>query len=171
MFNVDDTVMYGNAGVCKIIDIRSEDLSGEDVLYYILRPESDKKSIIYCPVNKQNNKIRKLLSSDEIYKLIDAMPEVETSWIENDQARKEHFNEIIIRGDHSELIKLIKTLYYNQQEKLKSGKKFHVTDERIMKRAESILYGEFAYVLNIEPNDVVSFISDKLGTPGVAEEH
>ena len=48
-----------------------------------------------------------------------------------------------------ELIKLIRALYFNREEKHRSGKKFYLSDERIMKEAETILHEEFAHVLNI----------------------
>ena len=45
------------------------------------------------------------------------MPDAQTKWIENEQLRKEKYGEIIRRGDHKELVQLIKTLYYKKQEK------------------------------------------------------
>ena len=165
MFQVDDEVVYGNTGVCRIIDMQQRKLDGKDVLYYVLKPLDDKTEIIYCPVNNNKVNIRKLMTTEEIYELIHTMPETETEWIENDQKRKEKFNEILKDGDCHKLVKLIKSLYYNREEKKNMGKKFYVADERIMKQAEKILHGELAYVLKIQPEEVVPFIIRELKRP------
>lgn len=162
MFDINDTIMYGSQGVCRILDIRQETFGGEAQLYYVLEPVYDNHSTIYCPVNSHKISLRKLLSVPEIHALITLMPTTETAWIDNDQERKEKFNAIVKEGDHKQLISLIKTLYYNRQAKLEVGKKPHAADERIMKEAEHILYTEFAHVLQIQPEEVVPFITKKL---------
>ncbi len=162
MFNVNDTIMYGSQGVCRILDIREESFSGTPKLYYVLEPVYDANSTIYCPVDSDKISLRKLLSLAEIYELIKLMPDTETSWIENDHERKEKFSTIVKEGDHQQLILLIKTLYFNRQSKLDAGKKPHAIDERLMKDAEHILYTEFAHVLQIKPEEVLPFITGQL---------
>lgn len=166
MFCVKDTVMYGNSGVCEIVDIRSEKFDKQEATYYVLKPLDNTASTIYCPVDNQKVKMRRLLSVPEIYELIQTMPDTEGQWIENDQQRKEKFSEIIRRGDHRELVQLIKTLYDKRQEKQRMGRKFHVADEKAMKEAEYILYGEFAHVLSIKLDEVVPFIMGQLNKEG-----
>ncbi len=158
MFCVNDTVMYGNSGVCTIVDIRPEKFGKEEIMYYILKPVYQDKSTIYCPVNSNKLKIRKLLTKQEAYDLIRIMPNTEAEWVENDHQRKERFTKILKDGDQQDLVKLIKTLYFMREEKAKEGKKPHAVDERIMKEAEGLLYEELAYVLHIKPNEVVPFI-------------
>lgn len=166
MFHVEDSVMYGSYGVCQIVDIRSEKFDRDAKLYYVLKPVQDKNSTFYCPVESGEDKMRKILSIGEIHQLIKAMPDAQTKWIENEQLRKEKYGEIIRRGDHKELVQLIKTLYYKKQEKKQEGKKFHVADEKAMKEAERILHGEFAYVLKIKPDDVVPLIMGQINHIG-----
>lgn len=161
MFGVNDTVMYENYEVCKIVAVRPERFQKKEVLYYVLKPVYDGNSTIYSPVENQQ-KIRKVLSAEEIYQLIQIMPDTETEWVENEQLRKEKYNQILRQGDHKQLIKLLKTLYAKRKEKLQAGRKFHSMDEKIMKEAEYILHGEFAHVLKIEPEEVAPFIAGEL---------
>ncbi|MBQ6568842.1 MAG: CarD family transcriptional regulator [Clostridia bacterium] len=161
MFSVNDSVMYEGYGVCKIIDIKPEIFDKRKITYYILKPLYDDKTTMHCPVEGAEKKLRRLLTSEEIHSLIKLMPDAKTSWVDNDQLRKEKFLAIIKEGKSEELVRLIKTLYLKRQEKLESGKKFHVSDERFMKEAENILYGEFAHVLSISPEEVVPFIFEK----------
>ena len=52
MFAVNDTVMYGNAGVCEIVDIRAQKFYQQpEKLYYVLKPIYEHNETIYCPVD------------------------------------------------------------------------------------------------------------------------
>lgn len=166
MFNINDTIMYGSQGVCRILDIREESFGGEPKLYYVLEPVYEGNSTIYCPVDSDKISLRKLLTLPEIHELIQLMPDTEANWIENDQERKEKFNNIVKQGDHRELICLIKTLYFHRQAKIEAGRKPHAIDERLMKEAEHILYSEFAHVLQIQPDEVLPFIMGQLDIQG-----
>ena len=162
MFSINDTVMYGHTGVCKIVDICSKEFNGKNQKYYVLCPEFESKTTIYCPCDCEKIRMRKLLSPEEVNSLIQTMADEKTSWIENDQARKEKQLNIIRNGDHKELIQMIKTLYYKRKEKIAEGKKLHSTDEKAMEDAENLLYQEFAQVLDMKPEDVFTFITNKL---------
>ena len=83
-------------------------------------------------------------------------------WIENENQRKEAYREIIARGDRTELVKMIKTLYLHQQQRQAIGKKLHIADERFFKEAEKMLYDEFALVLNIKQEEVLPFILEQI---------
>lgn len=162
MFNINDTVMYGHTGVCKIVDICTKEFNGKNKKYYVLCPEFENKTTIYCPYDCDAGRMRPLLSSDEVNSLIQSMTDEELSWVENDQARKEKQMNIIRKGDHKELIQMIRTLYFKRKEKVAQGKKLHSIDEKAMEDAENLLYQEFALVLDIKPEDVVTFIVSKL---------
>ena len=79
-------------------------------------------------------------------------------WINDKNVRKKKYNEIIVKGDHEQIVKLIKTLYLNKQEQIKKGKKFHVQDMYLLDAAEKMLYEEFSYTLDIQPDEVLPFI-------------
>lgn len=158
MFCVNDSIMYNNIGVCKVTDIRCEKFNNEEILYYILKPVYHDNATIHCPVGSDKVKLRKLLSTEQVTKMIEMMPKAKPNWIENDSMRKEKFSETLKHGNHKDLVQLIKTLYHHRQEKAHAGKKFHLCDEKVLKQAENILYEEFAHVLNIAPDEVVDFI-------------
>ena len=102
--------------------------------------------------------MRATLSAKEIYTLLESLPDIDTEWIEHTNTRKESFSQIISNGTSEQLLRLIKTLYLQQQEQNDNGKKLHITDERFLKDAEKMLYGEFAYVLNMEYDQVLPMI-------------
>ena len=49
MFKVDDTVVYGTAGVCVISEIREMEICGSTADYYVLKPVDSKASQIFVP--------------------------------------------------------------------------------------------------------------------------
>lgn len=157
---MNDIVLYSWHGVCTITDITEKEFNGNKANYYVLKPVHDTNSTIFVPAENENvtAKMRRVLSSEEIHALIKNMPNEDTIWIEDDNQRKEKYKEIISKGNRSDLIRLIKTLYLHQQAQKKLGKKMYIIDEKFMKEAEKLLYDEFAHVLDIKPEEVVSFI-------------
>lgn len=165
MFSINDYVIYGTTGICKIVDIRKKCFGMDtEKTYYILQPVYSNNSTIYVPIDNDSvtKKMQPILTTEEIYDLIKTMPDEKTFWIADDNLRKEKYIEILKTGDRKELIKLIKTLYAHKKERLESGRKFYAADENIMNSAEKILYEEFALVLSIKPEEVVPFITKQL---------
>lgn len=164
MFNVNDTILYGTHGICKITDITEQKFNGSANKYYILQPLHNASSTIYVPMDNEKllAKMRRILSEEEIYELIKAMPDEETSWIENKNERNERFRSIMSSGNRTEIIKLIKVIYQHKEELKAIGKKLHASDEQFFKEAEKIIYDEFALVLNIRYEQVLPFIVDQI---------
>lgn len=160
MYKVNDTVLYGNDGICRIENIIQRKLTDRIVEYYVLKPVYKDNATVYVPTQNEElvKKMKKLLSYDEIMNLIQNMPDCQVDWIENDNRRKGKYREIIRSGDHEQLIQMVKTLYHHKKSLEKIGKKFHVSDKKFMKEAENILYKEFAYVLKIKKEEVIPFI-------------
>ena len=53
MYQVNDTIIYGMNGICKIVDITSKSFSGKKSEYYILKPMNSQASTIYVPVKNE----------------------------------------------------------------------------------------------------------------------
>lgn len=164
MFKTDDTVLYSTQGVCKITDITEKKIYGETVKYYVLKPFHHQESVLFVPTEneKLTSKMRRVLSADEIYEIIDNMPNEDMEWISDENLRKQKYRDIIFSGDRRELVKIIKALYSHQKEQAARGKKLHQCDEKMLKEAEKMMYDEFAFALKIEPDQVLSFICDRI---------
>lgn len=160
MFKVNDTIMYGTQGICKIVEIAEKDFMGAKKEYYVLKPINDAGATLFAPKNnaKIEAKMRRILSKEEINELIETMPYEEANWISNENERKEKYKSIIASGDRVELIKMIKALYFHKKEREADGKHLYLSDERFFKEAERILYDEFQYVLKIQRDELMSFI-------------
>lgn len=164
MFNINDTILYGSHGICRIDDITEQKFGRDINKYYILHPIHNASSTIYVPVDneKLTSKMRRILSKDEIYDLIKTMPGTTTEWIENKNERNEYFRSIIASGNRGEIIKLIKDIYQHREDLKSVGKKLNASDEQFFKEAEKVLYDEFALVLNIRYDQVLPFITQQI---------
>lgn len=164
MFREGDLVQYGVNGVCKITQICEENFCGKKEMYYILTPVTRSNNTVYVPLSNEAlvGKMRRILQPEEIYAIIDAMPDEKADWIEDSAARKETFRTILKSGDCFRIMKMIKSLYLHKQELLENGKKLHAGDEQLFREAENILCEEFALVLHIQKDEVVPLIAKKL---------
>lgn len=155
MFQVSDVIIYGAQGVCQIIGIEEKSVSGVKKSYYVLKPVQDKGSTIFAPKDNEVvlKKMRRLLTRDEVHELIDSMQTEDGMWISNEVERKELYRGVLARGDHRELIKMIKAIYAHKLQREAEGKRLHLSDERFFKDAEQLLYNEFQYVLDISSKD------------------
>lgn len=164
MFSIGDTVKYATTGVCKITDITQKKFGTLVMQYYVLEPIRQKNATVYVPVQNQAlvDKMKKLLSAEEVEALIADMKNYTVEWIEPDNVRQEQYRAILSGGDRRALIGMIRTLYMHQQELREKHRHLRSVDEQILKTAENMINDEFAAVLQIAPDEVVSYIMKKV---------
>lgn len=164
MFQLDDYIIYGGNGVCRVLGIGIPTINGADKerQYYRLQPIYENESIIYTPVDNEKVIMRKVISKEETNELINNMPSIEILYFDDDKMREEKYKEVMRTYDCKELIKIIKTSYLRKEERLAEGKKNTATDDKYLKIAEECLYGELAVSLSIPKEQVEDFIVKRL---------
>ena len=164
MFEKGHVFVYGASGVCRVEDICVKDYGAGKKEYYILQPVFDLRSSLSVPVDSPvfENHARELLRKEEVLEIIDSFPNTEAEWIRDDKERVETFRSLLEGGVRKDIATLIRSLYLHKKELAEKGKKLRSSDEAIMQRAEKLLYGEFAWVLGIEPKEVVPFIKERI---------
>lgn len=164
MYQIGDVIIYGAQGVCRITDITPKTVGEKRMDYYVLQPVYEAWQTIYVPANSETllAKMRPVLSGEEIRSLIRSMPDKTPICLENEQAKKERYKQILSEGDRTELIRMIKTIYLQSQAQKQKSKKLHMEDERFMKSAEKQLYDEFAHVLHLQRDQVLPFILEQI---------
>ena len=160
MYNIDDVVVYGTEGICKITGITEMKFGGEKSEYYILAPVEKEENTVYVPKNNEKvlKRMRKILSADEAKELIASLPMEPMTWITNDRERQMAYKDIILTGKPEEVFRMVSTLYNKQKDQLAIGKKLHASDERFLRDAEKMLFNEIGYALKIKPQEVLSVI-------------
>ena len=157
MFKINDYVIYGSNGVCKVENIEKVSLRNKELEYYILSPVFNIKMTIKIPVDNIKS-IRELMSRNEVNNLIKCINKNETFEIEDTRRRSEEYKSIIKAGNSEDIIKVINSIKMEKNEKESLGKKLNKTDEDIMEIAIKKLYQEISIVLGIDVEEVGAYI-------------
>lgn len=162
MYQVDDLIVYGNHGVCRVAGVGTPavPVADRNRQYYTLRPAYQKDQVIYAPIDNNKTVMRPVLTKQEADDLIEEIPKLSTVWIVNEKEREAQYKATIRTCDCKELVRMIKTLYERKRERVQSGRKVPVIDERYFHQAEEQLYGELAVVLQIPKEEVSSYIAE-----------
>lgn len=161
MFQVNDVVIYGNHGVCRVIGrgFLSISVADKEKEYYTLRPLYQKEAVIYVPVGGNKTVMRPVISKEEAERLIRDIPTLDALWTANERERESQYRTALKSCDCRELVKMIKALYERRSSRLKDGKKATAVDERYFRMAEEQLYQELAYTFGMEKEGVGPFIA------------
>lgn len=170
MFKIGDTVVFGTEGIFTIEETTQKVICGKATDYYVLKSTGKDNSTVYLPMNNQTllEKAKPLVTREEIGRLIENIPNSEDCWVDDHKQRKEKFNRILQSGDREGIIALAGTIYNRQKIQLASHKKLNASDERILREAERIINLEFAFVLNITPDEVKEYIRNRMSVSPMA---
>lgn len=165
MYSVGDKIMYGGTGVCVIEDITMVKLSGMDKprQYYILRPLYQ-SGTIQTPVDNDKIPIRPVMSRSEAEELVDGIPQITASicYEKNLSALRNHYQQQLSSFECRDLIRMTKSIYAKKKDAESRQKKIGMTDEKFLRRAEDLLFGELAVALDISRDSVRDYIGNRL---------
>jgi len=164
-YQIDDMVVYGNTGVCRIVDVTVPDFipaDKEKVEYYVLAPVNQ-DGFIYTPVDTKVF-MRPIISKEKANELIDRIPTIqaEVYHSSNMQDLKAHYEAAFTSHDCADLIELSMSIYMKKQYLEQQKKKFGQTDAKFMKKAEDLLFNELAAALGIKKDEVPGYISARI---------
>lgn len=164
MFAIGEFIVYGNMGVCKVIETKKMAAPGtkNDRLYYTLEPVYDKGCRLFIPVDNQKVKMRPILTKREADALIGRIREIDILLVNDEKNREEIYKEAIRTCSCEEWIRIIKTLYIRKKARLEAGKKVTSSDAKYMHLAEESLYGELSVVLGVPKDEMEEFISKRV---------
>ncbi len=166
MFDMGAYIIYGGEGVCVVEDIGCPNVSGanKDRLYYTLSPLY-RTGKVFAPVDTPVF-MRPVISREEAIDLIRSIPSVNGELYESMNLRflTEHYQKAIQRYECIGLVKLIKDVVEKRRNAAAHGKKLGQIDERFMKRAEDMLYGELAVALDMDREQVGDYVKNAVAT-------
>lgn len=165
---MNEHVVYRNIGVCQIVAIEDQCMDGVTTIsYYKLKPIADTNSTYYIPVAKADEKLRKLLTKEEVTELINTMPieeETDTVLSNNRRERREIYTQILKSDDHMAILRLISALYFHKRSSEAKGKRFSAMDENAMKNAEHLMLQEFGFVLEMSEAELRQHMDETMNT-------
>ena len=158
MYKLNKYIIYKRE-VCKILEILPKYYNNND--YYLLSPLSDSSLTIKIPIENKN--IRELISKKEVERIIKKIPNIDIV-APNDKNIENIYKELLNNGTHEDLIKIIKTTYLRNKERIDNNKKTTDKDNYYFNLAEKYLYEEFEIVLNMTYDETKEYVIKKVST-------
>lgn len=161
MYSVGDRIVYGENGVCTVLNIAPLSSGGADreKLYYHLAPLVG-SGTYFTPVDS-GAFMRPVISREEAEALIAAIPGIEPA-ICND-SRFNHvdafYKELFKLHTCEALVSIVKGL----RARIAGRKTRSSRAEATMRRARDMLHGELAVALEIDISDVEQYIAERIG--------
>ncbi len=158
MFQIGEYVVY-KKDVCKIVDIKENSFNNQN--YYVLYPIDDETLKISVPVDNKTGLLRPLMTLDQVNDLIKEIPNIKI--VENNNRMMETEYRILLNSNNYEdLIKIIKTAYLRNKERMDNNKKTRDKDQEYFEQAERYLYNEFSLVLGLNFNETKEYVVKKV---------
>lgn len=161
MYQVGQWIIYGGEGACRVEAIGPLAMRGasRDRLYYTLAP-AQRSGKVYVPVDGQVF-TRPVLSREEAEALVQAIPDMEAPVCRERNLRllTAHYQNLLNSHQCEDLVQIIKAAHVRRRERRSHGAKPGQVDERFLKRAEDLLYGELSVALGIGREQVHEYIS------------
>ena len=156
MFDIGDFAVYKRE-VCKIVGIKEKYY--KDMDYFSLELVFD--STLKIDVPKNSNLLKCVLSKEEVEEIINRIPLID--YIDmNDKLLENEYKKLLHDGGYDGLIKIIKTTYIRNSDRLNNKKKVSEKDENYFNLAEKYLYNEFAVALGISPEEAKEYVINKV---------
>ncbi len=168
MFSIGEYVVYGSGEICRIAEKTEKCFDGKnDKEYCKLIPLDSVNSTYYVPAESMDRNVRKLLTKEEIYNIIDSMPNAEGIWFNDKNIRREQFGAMLKSDDFSGIIGMMKSIYEERRKRSENGKQLIASDEKAFIAAENLINREFSIVLGINADEVENFIHERLSAAGM----
>ncbi len=162
MFKVDDCVVYGINGVCKIIDICPSPFDKKDVrLFYVMQPLFGVgNATIYTPADNELQKIRTLISKESAEALLRTPPTIETVSVDVEKKRRDAYHTVMQEGSPLSYLRILKSVKYRRNEATENKKHLPDVDVEYEAKARKCLYGELSVVLGCEYGEIEPMVKD-----------
>ena len=156
MYKVNDYLIFGK-DVCKVKGVEEKKYNNED--YYVLAPIKDDTLKLEIPVS--STKIRNLITEDDLNNLMDKIPSIEPIQIE-DKFLESEYKRLLASGNEEDLIKVIKTTYLRNEERVNNRKRKAEKDSIYFKEAEEALYSQVSVIKNISLEEAKEYFINKI---------
>lgn len=164
MFQQGDLVVYGATGVCRVEGFGNpdpRDRSGRQ--FYVLKPLYQ-DGVVYTPAEGGKVPMRPVMTREEAIALIGAIPTIEPEVFRERtlQLLSQRYQSMLQSGSSHELLKLTMSVYRKRRQAEEQNRRLGMVDERFLKQAEQLLYGELAVALRLSPEEVQADVDRRL---------
>ena len=164
MDQIGNRVIYGLHGVCRIVATEEQLVDRKCVVYLVLEPEGQTGSRYLVPTYNEAamSKVKQIMTQEELVSLMESREVNSDSWIRDENQRKQNYRELIVSGNRTKLMQMVRTLYRHKASQAAAGRKVHLCDDNFLRDAEKLLAGEISAVLNMNPDQARQYLRSKL---------
>ena len=156
MFKLNDYVIY-KRDICKIKEIKK--INNKD--YYLLVPVDDDSLTINVPIDLESD-IRGIITKEEADKIIDSIPSVDIIDCPYDKMYEYEYKSLLSDMEPESLVKIIKTTYLRNKERVDNKRKIGEKDDAYFKKAEKLLYTELSLALGMSFEETKDYVISKV---------
>ena len=108
--------------------------------------------------------MREIISADEARALIDTIPQVDAQPYYNTALRQlqDYYEKKISSHSCVDLIEMTISIHRKRKQLLEQKRKFGAIDERYLKRAEELLFGELSVALDVPKTEIREMVGKLL---------
>lgn len=167
MYKTGDFIQYGGIGVCIITDIEESAVKihwhcEQELLYYVLKPLYQ-SCTIFSPVSNPKVFMRPIINKEEAEQIIEMMPKIKAEIYHTRLIRQlsEHYEESLKTHNCIDWAKLTTSIHAKKKLLEQDKRKLGAIDEKYLKRAEELLYGELSAALGISKDKIPEYIAHR----------
>ncbi len=166
MYNVGDVVFYYSTGVCEVVNIGEPAIEGlsHNISYYTLKPLSkNHREMIYVPTNTKAF-MRYAINAEQAQKYISMIENIEPEYPEtrNPKGVQDFYSNLLGTYDNINLLKVIVSLTLKKRQCADKNKHLNQTQSSFLRRAQEIVYNEFAWALDKTSDEIANIIDSKI---------
>lgn len=160
MYKSGEQVVYGIHGVCTVTDVEQRVVDRQRITYLALEPVGQPGAKYLVPTHNAAamSKLSPILSKEQLEGLLNSPDVHEDAWIRDENARKQHYRELISSGDRTALMRMCATLYRHRDQQAAAGRKVHLCDDNFLRDAEKLLCSEISLVMELEYDEARSYL-------------
>lgn len=167
MYKQGDVIVYRGSGVCVVDDICEIRFGhGRPQKNYILKPMFVAQQGLTISVPCDNEmlvaKMQDVMTKKEAQSLLKTINEPSIEWIEERNARKDKYGDIILNGERRDIVSVIALITQHKESLSEDGKSLNMQDEKLLLEAERRMRGEFAVALGVGYEEVHDLIMSKV---------
>ncbi len=160
-FQAEELIVYGESGVCRVLGVEPRPFLDRVINCYKLQPLYQ-SCVIYTPTENGNVFMRQIISKEEAKDILDGFLNSPPLDLPTGAPRvvTEYYSALIKTHDCRTLASLITSVYRKRQRLITEKKKLSAIDERFMKKAEDLLFGELAAALELTKPDLFGIVAE-----------
>lgn len=153
MHKIDSFLVHPIYGVCKVLDIETSKISGEDVECYKLECSTE-NIIVKEPVNKAKSRgIRKIISKNNALELIKTIQEKPSDTENNWKVRCQENTDKLKTGDIVDTINVAKDLFVRNR-----VKELSASEKRLYEKAYLFIIDELTISLKKDRSEIEDLV-------------